>query len=99
MRLGRLVSDSEGGMKAAVLSAVGPPRSIREVRAPNPRAGEVLIKVGACGFFHPDLHVIKGETPSPPPAVLGHEVSGTVIEVAPDVTNVKAGDRVVASFI
>jgi succinate semialdehyde reductase (NADPH) len=86
-------------MKAAVLNEVGSPLSIEEVNDPKPRFGEVLIKVAACGVCHSDLHVIKGEIAFPLPAVLGHEVSGTVLEVAPDVTNVKVGDRVVASFI
>ena len=86
-------------MKAAVFNEVGSPLSIEEVRDPKPRTGEVLIRVAACGVCHSDLHVIKGEIAFPLPAVLGHEVSGTVLEVAPDVTNVKPGDRVVASFI
>src|SRR6185295_19088400 len=79
-------------MKAAVLNEVGTPLSIEEVRDPKPRAGEVLIKVAACGVCHSDLHVIKGEIAFPLPAVLGHEVSGIVLEVAPDVTSVKPGD-------
>jgi S-(hydroxymethyl)glutathione dehydrogenase/alcohol dehydrogenase len=59
----------------------------------------VLIKVAACGVCHSDLHVIKGELPYPTPTVLGHEMSGVVVEVAPDVTSVKPGDRVVGTFI
>src|SRR6476659_2252547 len=86
-------------MTAAILYEVGSPLSIEEVRDPKPRAGEVLIKVAACGVCHSDLHVLKGEIAFPLPAVLGHEVSGTVVEAAPDVRNVRAGDRVVASFI
>jgi S-(hydroxymethyl)glutathione dehydrogenase/alcohol dehydrogenase len=86
-------------MKAAVMERVGAPLTIQEVQDPKPRQGEVLLKVAACGVCHSDLHVLKGEIAFPLPAVLGHEVSGTVLDVAPDVRNVSVGDRVVASFI
>ena len=86
-------------MKAAIFERVGSPLAIEDIPQPAPRQGEVLIKVAACGVCHSDLHVIKGELPYPTPIVLGHETSGIVVEVAPDVTNVKPGDRVVATFI
>jgi succinate semialdehyde reductase (NADPH) len=86
-------------MKAAVFERVGSPLVIEDIPQPAPRQGEVLIEVSACGVCHSDLHVIKGELPYPTPTVLGHETSGTVVEVASDVTNVKPGDRVVATFI
>ena len=86
-------------MKAAVLERVGGPMRIEEIPEPTPRAGEVLVKVAACGVCHSDLHVLKGELSFQLPAVLGHEISGTIAAVAPDVTNVRPGDRVVGSFI
>jgi S-(hydroxymethyl)glutathione dehydrogenase/alcohol dehydrogenase len=86
-------------MKAAVLERVGEWLHLEEIREPRPRQGEVLLKVAACGVCQTDLHVIKGEVAFPTPAVLGHEVSGMVVEAAPDVRNVKTGDHVVASFI
>jgi S-(hydroxymethyl)glutathione dehydrogenase/alcohol dehydrogenase len=86
-------------MKAAVLSEVGGHLSIEEIPRPHPKAGEVLVKVTACGVCHTDLHVIKGEVKFPTPCVLGHEISGIVEEVAPDVTTAKPGDAVVCSFI
>ncbi|MFQ6019164.1 MAG: zinc-binding dehydrogenase [Dehalococcoidia bacterium] len=86
-------------MKAAVLSQVGSPLAIEDIPTPKPRAGEVLVKIVACGVCHTDLHVIKGEVNFPLPAVLGHEISGIVEEVASDVMNVKLGDRVVGTFI
>lgn len=86
-------------MHAAIFEGVGRPMVIEEIAAPEPRAGEVLIKVAACGVCHSDLHVIKGELPYPTPTVLGHEVSGTVVEVAPDIRHLQAGDRVVSTFI
>lgn len=86
-------------MRAAVLSKVGGPLAIEELRKPKPQAGEVLVKVAACGVCHSDLHVIKGEATFPLPAVLGHEISGTVEETGPGVSDLASGDSVVCSFI
>ncbi|HEX5368050.1 MAG TPA: zinc-binding dehydrogenase [Dehalococcoidia bacterium] len=86
-------------MKAAIFEGVGRPLAVEDIPRPQPRQGEVLIKVAACGVCHSDLHVIKGELPYATPTVLGHEMSGVVVEVAPDVTSVKPGDHVVSTFI
>jgi S-(hydroxymethyl)glutathione dehydrogenase/alcohol dehydrogenase len=86
-------------MKATVLSEVGGHLILEEIPRPSPKAGEVLIKVAACGVCHTDLHVIKGEVKFPLPCVLGHEISGVVEEVAPDVQATRPGDAVVCSFI
>jgi S-(hydroxymethyl)glutathione dehydrogenase/alcohol dehydrogenase len=86
-------------MNAAVLSQIGGPLVVEEIPRPRPRAGEVLVKVTACGVCHTDLHVIKGEVKFPLPAVLGHEISGVVEEVGPGVNGVKARDPVVCTFI
>lgn len=86
-------------MRAAIFEGVGKPLVMEDIPQPRPRQGEVLIKVAACGVCHSDLHVIKGELPYPTPTVLGHEMSGIVEEVAPDVTTVRPGDRVISTFI
>jgi succinate semialdehyde reductase (NADPH) len=86
-------------MKAAVLSAIGGPITIEDIPTPSPKAGEVLVHVVACGVCHTDLHVVKGEVQFPLPCVLGHEISGVVETVAPDVKTVQPGDTVVCSFI
>lgn len=86
-------------MKAVVLSEIGGHLALEELPRPRPRAGEVLLKVAACGVCHTDLHVIKGEVSFPLPCVLGHEISGMVEEVAPDVKALRPGDPVVCSFI
>ena len=86
-------------MKAAILSEVGGHLSLEEIPKPQPKAGEVLIKVAACGVCHTDLHVIKGEVKFPLPCVLGHEISGVVETVPADVNAVQPGDGVVCSFI
>src|SRR2546425_4324232 len=86
-------------MKAAVLSAVDGPLTIEDIPTPAPQAGEVLVRVAACGVCHTDLHVIKGEVQFPLPCVLGHEISGVVEAVAADVKTTQPGDAVVCSFI
>jgi len=84
-------------MKAAVFD--GHKLSIEELMKPKPMKDEVLIKVAACGVCHTDLHVIEGDVSFPTPAVLGHEISGTVEEVGSDVKSLRKGDRVVSPFI
>ncbi|KAK9111741.1 hypothetical protein Scep_019260 [Stephania cephalantha] len=61
----------------------GPPNSpltIEDFHMPCPKAGELLIKTKACGVCHSDLHVIKGEIPFASPCVLGHEITGEVVD-------------------
>src|SRR5207249_6812746 len=58
-----------------------------------------LVRITACGVCHTDLHVIKGEVPFPTPAVLGHEISGTVVELGEGVEGPAVGTRVVGTFI
>jgi L-iditol 2-dehydrogenase len=53
-----------------------------------------VIAVEACGICGTDLHIQAGEYPVNPPVVLGHEFSGTVVEVASDVTSTRVGQRV-----
>ncbi len=88
-------------MRAAVLVAPGEPLEVRRVRTPRPRSGEVLVKVTGCGLCHSDLHVMSGKIPFPTPAVLGHEVSGTVVELGPNTqhSGLAAGDAVCGAFL
>ena len=70
---------------------------IEEIEKPSPKAGEVLIKVKACGICGTDVHIFKGDKgcfPTPAGTVLGHEFSGIVEEVGAGVKDIKAGDRV-----
>src|SRR5438105_14155353 len=86
-------------MRAVVLPRVNAPLAIEEIPIPEPKAGEVLIQVAACGVCHTDLHVIKGEVAFPTPCVLGHEVSGIVEAIGPGVSQCAPGDSVVSAFI
>jgi len=87
-----------------VLNAIGEPMALEALPTPAPRAGEVLVKVAACGVCHTDLHVVKAEVRFPVPCVLGHEVSGTVVAHGPGLSSVDSarlavGQRVVGAFI
>ena len=65
---------------------------------PKPQAGEVLVKVHAAGVNRPDVQQRLGGYNPPPGAspVLGLEISGTIVDMAPDVTDWKVGDQVCA---
>jgi S-(hydroxymethyl)glutathione dehydrogenase/alcohol dehydrogenase len=86
-------------MRAAVLEEFGRPLAVQEVELAEPRAGEVLVRLVACGVCHTDLYTASGADPSGyAPAVLGHEGAGVVEQVGPDVTSLAAGDHVVTLF-
>lgn len=86
-------------MKAAVLYEPGKPLVIEDVELDPPKAGEVHIKIGGAGICRSDLHIMKGHAAHRLPAVLGHEGSGTVLDVGENVTRVKPGDKVILSFV
>jgi S-(hydroxymethyl)glutathione dehydrogenase/alcohol dehydrogenase len=86
-------------MLAAVLPGLGQPLAIERIPVPQPRRGELLVRVAACGVCHTDLHVLKGEVAFPVPAVLGHEISGTVAALGESVVGPPVGVRVVGTFI
>jgi L-iditol 2-dehydrogenase len=83
-------------MQALVKTQKGPGfLELREVPVPVPGAGEVLIEVKACGICGTDVHVLHDKFPYWPPVILGHEFSGCIVELGPDVVHYKIGDRVV----
>ncbi|SUU55449.1 alcohol dehydrogenase [Actinobacillus pleuropneumoniae] len=61
---------------------------------PEIKNGEALVEVEYCGVCHTDLHVAAGDYGKKPGRILGHEGIGIVKSIAPDVTNLKVGDRV-----
>jgi succinate semialdehyde reductase (NADPH) len=86
-------------MRAAVTRERSGPFVIESLRDPEPRANEVLVRVAACGVCHTDLHILHGDIPFPFPCVLGHEISGTVLQLGIGVTDLSVGQRVAAAFI
>lgn len=81
-------------MRAAIIETPGEIR-VGNVEDPTPRAGEVVLRVGACGVCGTDLHIADGEfPPTPYPIVPGHEFAGEVVGVGPGVENISEGGRV-----
>ena len=82
-----------------VLRRFGEPLQLAEVPVPQLEAGEVLVKVAACGLCGSDLEISAGELEGPhPPLIMGHEPAGTVAELGSSVTNVTVGDHVVVAL-
>lgn len=86
-------------VRAAVLTGVGRPLEICDLELEKPRSHEVLVRLAASGVCHSDLSMQDGTTMIPTPAVLGHEGSGIVEEVAEGVSTVAPGDHVVISWV
>ncbi len=86
-------------IRAAVLEEFGSPLEVQELDLAEPRAGEVLVRLAACGVCHTDLYTASGADPSGyAPTVLGHEGAGIVERVGEGVRDVAPGDHVVTLF-
>ena len=86
-------------IKAAVLEEFGAPLRVQDVELAEPKAGEVLVRLVACGVCHTDLYTASGADPSGyAPTVLGHEGAGIVERIGEGVTSVEPGDHVVTLF-
>ena len=85
-------------MKAAIYDAPGLPLRIADVPDPRPGPGQAVIRVSACGVCGSDLHATTPEGDlARRGAVLGHEVTGEIVEIGPDpVGDRTVGDRVYA---
>ncbi len=84
---------------AAILYNVEEDLIVDTLSLSEPRRGEVLIKMGAAGICHSDVHVISGQAKQKLPCVLGHEGVGTVIDKGEEVSSVRVGDQVVLSWL
>ena len=86
-------------IRAAVLEEFGAPLVVQEIDLAEPRPGEVLVRLVACGVCHTDLYTASGADPSGyAPTVLGHEGAGVVERVGEGVESVRPGDHVVTLF-
>jgi S-(hydroxymethyl)glutathione dehydrogenase/alcohol dehydrogenase len=86
-------------IRAAVLEEFGAPLVVQEIDLAEPKAGEVLVRLVACGVCHTDLYTASGADPSGySPTVLGHEGAGVVERVGDGVSSVSPGDHVVTLF-
>lgn len=97
--------------RAAVLHGIGQEWSVEEIEIDPPGPGEVLVKTAYAGLCHSDEHLVTGDLVPPQelldmlpggsifPMIGGHEGSGVVVEVGPNVTKVAPGDHVSCSFV
>ena len=86
-------------MQAALLRDFGHPLEIETLPTPEPGAGEVVIKVAACGVCHSDYHLVHGEWDllkpiTKLPLIPGHETTGTIAAIGAEVQGFQIGDRV-----
>lgn len=85
-------------MRAALFTEPGAPLEVvDDVVLEGPRAGEVRVRVVACGVCHSDVSLVRGTFPAMGPTVCGHEAAGIVAEVGPGVRSLEVGDHVVLS--
>jgi propanol-preferring alcohol dehydrogenase len=93
-------------MRAMLLRSLGPvaasgnPLDLADLPVPEPAAGDVLIRVRACGVCHTELDEIEGRTPPPRlPVVPGHQAVGIVEARGPGVSSPEVGARVGVAWI
>jgi S-(hydroxymethyl)glutathione dehydrogenase / alcohol dehydrogenase len=86
-------------IRAAVLEEFGALLAVQEVELAESEAGEVLVRLEACGVCHTDLYTASGADPSGyAPTVLGHEGAGVVERLGDGVSSLAVGDHVVTLF-
>ncbi len=68
---------------------------VRDTEVPSPDAGEVLVRVRACGICGSDLHFYHGVFPANPNVSPGHEFAGEVVELGEGVGGFEPGQGVV----
>jgi propanol-preferring alcohol dehydrogenase len=86
-------------MKAMLLKRQAPiaeaPLELVDLPDPEPREGEVRVRVSVCAICRTDLHVIEGDLPSPAlPLIPGHQVVGVVDRLGPGCSRLAVGERV-----
>ncbi|MBV8820504.1 MAG: quinone oxidoreductase, partial [Acidobacteriaceae bacterium] len=83
-------------MKAVFVETPGGPENLKyaDLPTPKPGTGQALVKLAAAGVNFIDIYFRTGLYKADPPVVLGNEGAGVVEAVAPDVSDLKAGDRV-----
>ncbi len=90
-------------MKAMVLERTGPvegrPLQFKEVPTPAPQAGEIRIRVTACGVCHTELDEIEGRLEAKLPVIPGHQIVGRVDALGPAASRFQPGRRVGVAWI
>ena len=87
-------------MRAMLFAGPGTPLEPREVDAPQPGPGQVLLAVQACGVCRTDLHILDGELERPKlPLILGHQIVGTVAGAGEGAERFTSGSRVCVPWL
>ncbi|KAK1287333.1 Cinnamyl alcohol dehydrogenase 8 [Acorus calamus] len=102
--VGYHVNGGPSFMRGTVFWEPNKPLTVEEFHMPRPKSGEVLIRTKACGVCHSDLHVMKGELPFASPCVVGHEITGEVVDHGAHtdsgiIKRFPVGSHVVGAFI
>jgi NADPH:quinone reductase len=89
------------GMKAIQVSQPGGPEALQfvDLPAPQPKANEALVKIGASGVNFIDVYYREGRYKAPLPLIDGQEAAGVVEAVGSEVQSVKVGDRVAWTMV
>jgi propanol-preferring alcohol dehydrogenase len=76
------------------------PLKIEDLPIPEPKDGEVLIRIAVCGVCRTDLHVVEGELPLSRPGIIpGHQVVGQIVSAGPGAARFKPGARVGVAWL
>jgi propanol-preferring alcohol dehydrogenase len=90
-------------MKAQILKHIAPidkmPLELVDIPTPQPKPGEILVKVSACGVCHTELDEIEGRLKPELPIILGHEIVGRVEKAGAGAAKFNTGDRVGIAWI
>ena len=85
-------------VKAIIAQSKGLPVVTEEILVPDPGPGEALVKIQACGVCHTDLHYREGAINDEFPFLLGHEASGLIEKIGPEVDDLSVGDFVIIAW-
>lgn len=85
-------------VRGVIARAQGAPVEVATITIPDPGAGEVVVRVQACGVCHTDLTYREGGINDEFPFLLGHEAAGIVEEVGAGVESVAVGDFVILNW-
>jgi len=88
-------------MRAAVVPTLGAPLEVRDLPAPAPGPGQVLVRIEASGICHTDIPAAPGVWSIKPtvPFIPGHKAVGIVEQLGSGVTAPQVGDRVVLPWL
>ncbi len=85
-------------VQGAIVREKNAPVTIETILVPDPGPGEALVDILTSGVCHTDLHYKQGQINDDFPFLLGHEATGIVSAIGPDVTSIAVGDRVILNW-